>query len=299
MKTIFSAVGKQESPSHQKKGIRNASASYAPLAGVPLTYVLVSLRTFFSRLHHTVCALCSLPQHKLSGRVPLEAGMKLTVAVVAALSAGKALAFVPTSSFGSTSTTKASTSANKCNLRMNGAGEEGATGMGSVVAEQQPMGRKQMLQSVAATGLGAILFGAQQASPSFAAADVDFSKVRARDFAQGWPGLVACSMVVPSNAVQSANQPPPMRKGTLTPESAKFCCMFFSKVACSCGSPSRSASWAAAAKAKGNHVWGISPRQNNLILVGCTHRPTILGTDCRQYNSEDQPCSRFEVGRAQ
>lgn len=51
-----------------------------------------------------------------------------------------------------------------------------ADGMGSVVAEQQPMGRKQMLQSVAATGLGAILFGAQ-ARPSFAA-DVDYAKVR-------------------------------------------------------------------------------------------------------------------------
>eukprot|EP00752_Nemacystus_decipiens_P009671 g8640.t1 len=99
--------------------------------------------------------------------------MKLTVAIVAALSAGKALAFVPTSSFGSTST-RASTPANKCGLRMNAAREEGAAEMGSVVAEQQSMGRKQMLQSVAATGLGAILFGA---SPSFAA-DVDYSKVR-------------------------------------------------------------------------------------------------------------------------
>lgn len=106
--------------------------------------------------------------------------MKLAVAIVAALSASKAFAFVPSSSFGSTSTTKASSSAsaNKCNLRMTAAGEEGASAacMGSVVAEQQPMGRKQMLQSVAATGLGAILFGAQ-ASPSFAA-DVDYSKVR-------------------------------------------------------------------------------------------------------------------------
>eukprot|EP00903_Cladosiphon_okamuranus_P012930 g12073.t1 len=107
--------------------------------------------------------------------------MKLTVAVVAALSAGKALAFVPSATFGSTSTTKASSApVNTCNLRMNAAaaGEEGATtaGMGSVVALQQPMGRKHMLQSVAATGLGAILFGAQ-ASPAFAA-DIDYSKVR-------------------------------------------------------------------------------------------------------------------------
>lgn len=101
--------------------------------------------------------------------------MKLTAAILAVLSAGEVYAFVPASSFGSTST-KACTSTNKCNLRMNAAGEEGATGMGSTVAEQQSMGRKQMLQSVAATGLGAILFGA---SPSFAA-DVDFSKVRSK-----------------------------------------------------------------------------------------------------------------------
>lgn len=102
--------------------------------------------------------------------------MKLTVAVIAALSAGKVAAFVPASSFGSASTTtKACTSASKCNLRMNAAREqEGSTGMGSIVGEQQPMGRKQMLQSVAATGLGAILF---RASPSFAA-DVDYAKVR-------------------------------------------------------------------------------------------------------------------------
>lgn len=103
--------------------------------------------------------------------------MKLTVAILAALSAGKACAFVPASSFGgSTSTTKASASTNKCHLRMNAAGEEGAAGMGSIVCEQQPMGRAQMLQSVAATGLGAILWGAQ-AGPSFAA-DVDYSKVQ-------------------------------------------------------------------------------------------------------------------------
>lgn len=100
--------------------------------------------------------------------------MKLTVAVVAALTAGKVSAFFPSSSLGSTSTTKARiSSTNKCNLRMNAVGKEGATDMGTMVAEQQPMGRKQMLQSVAATGLGAILFGA---SPSFAA-DVDYSKV--------------------------------------------------------------------------------------------------------------------------
>lgn len=170
--------------------------------------------------------------------------MKLTVAIVAALSAGKALAFVPTYSFGgSTSTTKASTSANKCNLRMNAAGEEGATGMGPVVAEQQPMGRKQMLQSVAATGLSAILFGAQ-ASPSFAA-DVDYSKVSARGAGDG----STCNLLesrllsgfVPSNAVQSAKQPPPMGKGTLTPESVKL------HVLCegiTCGSPSRPCSCA-------------------------------------------------------
>lgn len=189
----------------------------------------------FQGTTHT--ALCCLPRHKGSGRIPLEESMKLTVAIVAALSAGKALAFVPTYSFrGSTSTTKASTSANKCNLRMNAAGEEGATGMGPVVAEQQPMGRKQMLQSVAATGLGAILFGAQ-ASPSFAA-DVDYSKVSARGAGDG----STCNLLesrllsgfVPSNAVQSAKQPPPMGKGTLTPESVKL------HVLCegiTCGSP--------------------------------------------------------------
>lgn len=99
--------------------------------------------------------------------------MKLTVVFLGVLSAGKAYAFAPTSSLGSTSTTKASFSANKC--RMKAAGEAEPAGMGSIVSEHQPTSRKQMLQSVAAVGLDAVLLGGQ-ASPSFAA-DVDYSKV--------------------------------------------------------------------------------------------------------------------------
>ena len=194
--------------------------------------------------------------------------MKLTVAVVAALSAGKALAFVPSSSFGSTSTiAKASSAAQKCSLRMNAAGEEGATtaGTGTVVAEQQPMGRKQMLQSVAATGLGAILFGAQ-ATPSFAA-DVDYSKVciaRAggrltRSFRELW---VQCRAVSPDG------------HGSRNRCLCACSCVF---EGCKGGCPSRSAAAAHGADARGSCVTCWDPRKQAIRYAWLVKNIRALG----------------------
>ncbi len=103
--------------------------------------------------------------------------MKLTVALVAAWSAGEAVAFLPPSGVGpatsSTSAAAVRAGRNTCTVQMKANGEAG--GMDSVVGQQQPMGRKQILQSVAASGLGAVLFAA---SPSVADTAVDYAKVR-------------------------------------------------------------------------------------------------------------------------
>lgn len=99
--------------------------------------------------------------------------MKLTVGLVAALSAGEAFAFLPPSGLGSsTSTSAVRAGRNTCTVQMKADGEAGR--VDSVVGQQQPMGRKQILQSIAASGLGAVLFAA---SPSVADTAVDYAKV--------------------------------------------------------------------------------------------------------------------------
>lgn len=124
------------------------------------------------------CTARSFPlAHKASAvqspGIALIITMKLGMAIVAGLSAGEqALAFVPPTLLGSTSTTTTA-ARSKCALHMKaGGGEERAR---SIVAEGKSMDRKQMLQSVAAAGFGAMLFSGNP-SPSFADTAVDYTK---------------------------------------------------------------------------------------------------------------------------
>ncbi|CAN0334401.1 unnamed protein product, partial [Ectocarpus fasciculatus] len=94
--------------------------------------------------------------------------MKLTVAMVAALSARESLAFVP--SVNPVRSTSSSATAAQCTVRMAAGVDQGASEMSSV-----PMGRKQMLQSAAAAAFGAVFVSANP-SQSFADGSVDYKK---------------------------------------------------------------------------------------------------------------------------
>ncbi|CAM9111738.1 unnamed protein product [Ectocarpus sp. 4 AP-2014] len=99
--------------------------------------------------------------------------MKLTVVVVAALSARESLAFVPSFNPVRSTSTTAAAQGNMCTVRMAAGADQGASEMSSV-----PMGRKQMLQSTAAAAFGAAFVSANP-SQSFADSSVDYKKVRA------------------------------------------------------------------------------------------------------------------------
>jgi len=97
--------------------------------------------------------------------------MKLTVALVALSS--PVMAFLPPLQPSRDCMHVLNTGRNTCTtVQMKADGEAG--GVTPIVGQQQPMGRKQVLQSIAASGFGAILFAA---SPSVADTAVDYAKV--------------------------------------------------------------------------------------------------------------------------
>ncbi|CAM9971355.1 unnamed protein product [Ectocarpus sp. 6 AP-2014] len=111
--------------------------------------------------------------------------MKLTVAMVAALSARESLAFVPSFNAVRSTSSTAAAQGNMCTVRMAAGVDQGASEMSSV-----PMGRKQMLQSAAAAAFGAAFVSANP-SQSFADSSVraDIEGIMDKDGSKG-PTLV-------------------------------------------------------------------------------------------------------------
>lgn len=106
--------------------------------------------------------------------------MKLTVAMVAALSARESLAFVPSFNAVRSTSSTAAAQGNMCTVRMAAGVDQGASEMSSV-----PMGRKQMLQSAAAAAFGAAFVSANP-SQSVADSSVDYKKASCRNSSRSW-----------------------------------------------------------------------------------------------------------------